>query len=349
MKRDGPDPLAGIEDELLRVEEDLSLVRRLSPLNYERERLLLEENLRRGKYRDPDFVYPSVDTLCLLRSEDSLSRARDSLLGAVPSLLGTLLLGRIAELTLEAEMVKSVGTERVRTLSAQRYPFSSEELSEAGKLSEHWLAFSEAASEPAQEVQLSSYLRARCLELGIEAKVVESSLSAVCGVGGTTVYVRRGAAVSEGEARRIFVHEIEGHLLPRLRAESLPAPYRIGTEGCLEDEEGRAILLEERAGTLGPERSRALAVRHQVAVSVLEGAEEATAERLARRVSAELLSECLCRALRGGGLCRERVYLPGYVRVKRALEEAPEIETLMSVGRISVFGARELFKAKRNQ
>ena len=50
------------------------------------------------------------------------------------------------------------------------------------------------------------------------------------------------------------------------------AHFRVGTARGIDDQEGRAVLLEERAGLLGPRRRKQLAARHRAVRAMLDGA-----------------------------------------------------------------------------
>ncbi len=348
MQHHIPRGLFLVEKALLEAEAQISLVERLTPINFEQERSLTERSLKQGRTRLPVFEYVEPDRVSLERVRETLKRSQDALSALEGSVAAALLQERVAELSLELAMVLAVGTAEVRDLSRARYPFSGDEISCADALAESWFDATSASRGSASEgprKELFTYLQAQCQKERIKVEVVQRPLASVSAVGGEVLYVRAGAKTTEEEARRIFHHEVEGHLLPRLRSRNHPAPFSIGTPGCLEDEEGRAILLEERFDCLSQERMRTLAVRHWVASSVLVGSEVEVVLRLAAQVPSDVLSESLCRALRGGGLARERVYLPAFLRVKRALAETPELEEWMREGRISVSGARALLSA----
>lgn len=229
----------------------------------------------------------------------------------------------------------------------RRYLVSEAELARADACAEDWL---EQASAPgcreSGESEPWSSLAGQLLGLarreGFELPVVETDLSSVAAVSQGRLLVRRGASASPREAARIWVHEVHGHLLPRLAALRRPPPFVVGTRQFNEDEEGRALLLEERAGLLGPERRRELAVRHLVARAVLDATrtdEQVAREVLAlvrRGISPLLVARALCRSLRAGGLAREVVYLPGWQRVRSHLARAPEDERWMQAGCIAL-------------
>ena len=72
---------------------------------------------------------------------------------------------------------------------------------------------------------------------------------AACGDG--VVFVCIGVSLRASEARRIAEHELLGHALPRLAARSHPLGLlRVGCARSSDDEEGRALHIEERSGLL---------------------------------------------------------------------------------------------------
>ncbi|HXK17562.1 MAG TPA: tyrosine/phenylalanine carboxypeptidase domain-containing protein, partial [Polyangiaceae bacterium] len=119
-----------------------------------------------------------------------------------------------------------------------------------------------------------------------------------------------------------------------------------GTARASEDEEGRAILLEERAGLLELERRRELARRYLAATSVREAASFWDTVTLLGQTGATAAAaiELGCRVHRGGGLGRELIYLTGYCRVAAALAARPELEALQASGRVSLSAAAALLE-----
>jgi pimeloyl-ACP methyl ester carboxylesterase len=114
------------------------------------------------------------------------------------------------------------------------------------------------------------------------------------------------------------MHEIEAHAIPRTRAaQARIAIFQIGTARGIDDQEGLALVLEERLGFLTPRRKRELAARH-LAVEAMDGGARFTdnvhglvKEHGLTPREAVLVAE---RAYRGGdgtspGLGRERIYL----------------------------------------
>ena len=126
---------------------------------------------------------------------------------------------------------------------------------------------------------------------------------------------------------------------PRRRRISVP-----GRPAGIDDQEGRAVLLEERAGLLGPRRRKQLAARHW-AVEAMHGgasfADVASALTAAHGLDAQEAVVVAERAFRGGdgshpGLGRERVYLESLVRVRRHLAARPHDDAVLASGQVAV-------------
>jgi hypothetical protein len=94
------------------------------------------------------------------------------------------------------------------------------------------------------------------------------------------------------------------------------------------------VLEEERAGLFDGARRFTLAARHLAARAAHDGAPPCeVASRLVRAgVTAERAARVLVRVYRAGGLGREAIYLPAYLRVRKALDEAPELATQPATG-----------------
>jgi hypothetical protein len=269
--------------------------------------------------------------------------------GLGDSVIGRLLRERLDELSVEANLLRTCGRSEFVTWARRRFEFSEAELSQAHHLSGQWLELPSSSSDQGQLLPLVSQLQRmaqkREAAWGVNVRVIERPLASVAAVGGDAVYVRPGARATPAEAERIFAHEVEGHLLPRLRGRAGPPPFRIGTRNCSVDEEGRAILLEERRGTLDARRKSELAVRFFVGDAAQQGRQALGDEvrRLLRlNVAPAILARTLVRAFRGGGLGREKIYVVAYLRVRDALRRTPELESWMERGRISLCGARAL-------
>ena len=142
-----------------------------------------------------------------------------------------------------------------------------------------------------------------------------------------------------------MLHEIEGHARPRAQSMlASSAHFRIGTARGIDDQEGRAVLLEERAGLLGPRRRRQLAARHRAVEAMLGGASFAdVASTLvdahgldAAEASSSPSARSAAATETAPGLGRERVYLESLVRVRRHLEAHPHDDAILASGQVAV-------------
>jgi len=304
---------------------------------------------------EPSFRYAPFAEARELR--DALDRLATELGSGDPQ--DALFSARAAELALEAALVEALGTPAFSHLARERFPGPAS--AELGALEALLAAFEGAVLEEPEESEsprlaadssdprsLVRVLERRLRESGVSARVeLRPALGSVAAAGDGVIYVRPSARLSATEAERVALHELEGHVLPRQRARREPNPiFSVGTRAASEDEEGRALLLEERAGLQGWERKQELLLRHRAAALVRAHASFSESVKALEDagVEAERALDLALRAHRGGGLAREIVYLPAFVRVKRALSCEPELEGWLERGRISLAAARTLSK-----
>jgi hypothetical protein len=177
------------------------------------------------------------------------------------------------------------------------------------------------------------------------AVVVQPSLSALAATGERHILVAAGRMTRKEDVERTVMHEIEAHAIPRTRAaQARLAIFQIGTARGIDDQEGLALVLEERGNYLKPRRKRELAARH-LAVEAMDGG-ATFADALGALVKehglpineAVLVAE---RAFRGGdgtspGLGRERIYLEAFLRVGEHLAKKPTDEGILTSGQVSL-------------
>jgi hypothetical protein len=292
------------------------------------------------------------------RPHDELRRALDAaeriLERGALSPVEELYLERTRELGLEAAICACAGRPELARLARARFePFLPRVARGATELCADWLSEPfvddlgpHRTSNDADPRSLLSLMRGAVRRLRLPFTVVESPwLAPLAATGERVILVATERLVSDEDARRTVLHEIEGHARPR--SQSIHAPsalFRIGTARGVDDQEGRAVLLEERAGLLGPRRRRQLAARHRAVEAMVGGASFA-------EVTFELVGECGLdaveavivaeRAFRGSdgthpGLGRERVYLESLLRVREHLSRRPQDDDLMATGQVGV-------------
>lgn len=355
--------LAQVEERLISLETEIGLLSRFNPRAFEQEARRLISAGREGNEPPPAFDY--VGFLGEDESRKELEEIRVELVSWGPQPVAELLLERLNELELELELVRARGTSDVSSLSSRRFAYSEEERGQAQACAEHWLSETRSPSredeEGPEEERLSLAFALAChpwvLRLGCEVR--EADIPSVAAITSDGLVVQRGYRATRRELWRICVHELGAHFEPRFRARCADPPFRIGTAGCSEDEEGRAVLLEERAGFLDDARKRELAARHWAAAAALQGREwrSVAHELAAQGCSWEQAVRVSLRAFRGGelrsgvlrgGLGREVIYLASYLRVKQSLSERPELEAWMERGRISIAGAARLSQSSKS-
>ena len=335
---------------LAQAENRIRLLDRAVPLNLSSERERLRRARRTGDVLEPSFEYAPFAEASELRA--GLERLAAELGSGDP--LEALFGERAAELALEAALADALGTASFASLAKERFPAATnderqpvrallEALESARREEPEGPRVAADSPDPCSLVRV---LERRLRESGASARIeLRAELGSVAAAGDGVIYVRRGTRLSAAESERIALHELEAHVLPRQRARREPNPiFSVGTRGASEDEEGRALLLEERAGLQGWERQQELLLRHRAAELVRSGASFPESVRAldGLGVEPERALDLALRAHRGGGLSREIVYLPALVRVKRAFSREPELEGWLERGRVSLAAARTL-------
>lgn len=301
------------------VASRIALVGRATPIGYADEVARLAAAARARSPVAPRFVYRAAGDV------DDLAAALDPVverLGGAPGFAGEIG-ARAAEARLEVELVRALGTSRLPTLAARRFASSAGDDARAAR----WARLSSSDHDEPRLVSddgadprslLATMRRAvGALRLPIRV-VVRRDLAALAATGDGVVQIAAARLHTERQARRVTVHELEGHVLPRLRRQLDGAPMRPAGDGDLE--EGRALVAERRAGLLDRERRAELGRRHAAATRAHAGADlwqivDDLRELGERPDDAVRMA---ARALRGGGLGRERVYVPAYLRAREA-------------------------------
>jgi hypothetical protein len=341
---------ASMERLLLHAERTIALIDRCRPLNTRTELGRLVERWEAGDPAVPAWRYDAPPHLTDVR------RALDqgASLAASAGYPGALYAGRAIELDREAALAESVGRPAFPVNAAVRFP---RDASRAGVAADacaaEWARLSPPADEPRIDADdardprsLVRVLGALAGSLGLPLRIlIVPDLASSAAAGDGVVLVRPGVGHTESAARRIALHEVVGHALPRLRArgEALGL-FRTGSACGADDEEGRALLLEERQGFLAAARRRELGVRHLGATAVRRGADWVELVRLLREHGLETPDavRLAARIARGGGLAREIVYLPALLRVRAAFAAEPSLETYFERGRVGIAAARTL-------
>jgi hypothetical protein len=187
---------------------------------------------------------------------------------------------------------------------------------------------------------------------------VQSGMASLAATGDGVILVAQKKWLSRRDIERTVLHEIEGHALPRARAARAPlALFAFGTARGIDDQEGRAIAIEERAGFLDRGRQFELGCRHLAARATLDGADftEIVGLLRSRGATTEATLRIAARVQRGshgvGGLAREVVYLSARCKVGRLVggPDGREIEQVMRGGRVAADVALHLAAVLSNE
>jgi hypothetical protein len=348
-----------VERLLLRATREVHFLAALTPTNAKRERARLVEAVRARRVAVPRWSYAPVAHDELRRS---LCDAACALAKTSTTPLDALQQARAHELSVEAALCAAAGTGDVARLAGERFPMPEERVARAASaLCAKWLAESPQppeAEEPLVESDsddprsLLSRMRARICALRLPFSVVaRSALAPLAATGERVILIATGRLLGRRDTVRTVLHEIEGHARPRARAGlATLALFRVGTARGTDDQEGRALLIEERARLLDAPRRRQLAARHCCVEAMRNGGKFDDVARMLVDKHAIDASDAVIvaeRAFRGSdgmriGLGRERVYLESFVRVRAHLERRPEVEAVLACGQVAVDAAAVL-------
>jgi len=307
--------------------------------------------LQAGRATLPAWAYAPRPDLGRLRARLAELQAGLCRLGA----LGALYAARAGELELEAELAEQVGSPRFFELARRRYPIGeTAEWATAREQSTRWAARG-PERDPASTFRsddersphsLVSQLRRELGRYRLPVRVeVVAQLGSYAATAEGVILVRAGARLGAQRSLRIARHEVLGHALPRVRSQTQPVVlFRAGSAQGSDDEEGRALAIEQREGLLDEERRAELGLRHVAALAVAEGASalDCVARLTALGQPLAAAVDVYGRVARGGGLCRELVYLPAWERVKTTLACDPDLERWLQCGRLSLAAAASL-------
>jgi hypothetical protein len=347
---DMPTWLVRAERLLVEAVRTVRLLGSVVPRNAAQERQRLVASFEADEQTLPRWSYVRADHGPLRKA---LARAAQRL-GAEPHPIAQLYAARARELEIEAALASEAGTAVLGALARSRFRSSSPQAAgEATILARKWIAETPPKetgelfeSDGTGQGTLLTRMREEVSRLGLPfAVVVQPSLASLAATGERHILVAAGRMCTKDDVERTVMHEIEAHAIPRNRAmQARLAIFQIGTARGIDDQEGLALVLEERLGFATPRRKRELAARH-LAVEAMDGgasfAEACTqlikTHGLGVRESV-LLAE---RAYRGGdgstpGLGRERIYLEAFLRVKEHLAAKATDEGILTSGLVSL-------------
>ncbi len=354
---DLPPWLVRAERLLIEAVRSVRLLGSVVPRNAPQERARILAALEAGHTVSPRWTYARTDHTLLRKA---LARAAASL-GAESHPVAQLYAARARELEIEAALSSEAGTSVLGALARARFrSLSPQAAGEATILARKWIAEGHEAlatadpndteellaSDSTEPGSLFTRMREEVGRLGLPfAVVVQPSLSALAATGERHILVAAGRMTRKEDVERTVMHEVEAHAIPRTRAaQARLAIFQIGTARGIDDQEGLALVLEERGNYLKPRRKRELAARH-LAVEAMDGG-ASFADALSALVKehglpqgeAVLVAE---RAFRGGdgtspGLGRERIYLEAFLRVGDHLAKKPTDEGILTSGQVSL-------------
>jgi hypothetical protein len=337
------------DEALISAARVVHLLSACTPTNARAERARMIAAASRGARVTPQWIYPTTASSGVRARLEDLIEALEPL-GADP--LARIYSDRAKEIACEAELSENVGAEKFGSLAAARFAGDSRSLEKSRALAEAWAR--EKSSEENETIacdsdhpdSLVSLMKKEIGKRALPFRVhVHAPLSSLAATGDGIIYVTAGRPISKAAAVRTVLHEVDGHALPRMAASKLElAIFRIGTARGTDDQEGLALMIEERAGMLVGERRRDLASRAFAVSAMRNGADFSEIVALMKNdhdCSAEKSVRIAERIFRGSygrtpGLGRESIYLDAFARVKNHLTRFPDDEKILASGQVSV-------------
>lgn len=290
------------------------------------------------EHYNPQFKYARY------RSNLELLKKRLEGMKTDESVFGTILEKQRLYLIKRILMLKNLGREEFTACAADVYGKPSEELVEKAK---GMVTMEENDNEAVlNSGEIASLLRDALTKYGLEDwSISEKDMPAMAAVRPhkKALFIKKDALFSKGFIDRLIVHEIGTHVL---RSENgRRQPFKIfwrGLPDYLGTEEGLAVVNEELHGYLNKRILRSY-IGRVLAIDLGQNYSfNEVFERLSRYFIAESAFNAAVRAKRGisdtskpGGLTKDYLYLDGYFRVKKYIQEGGTINKLY-YGRIGI-------------
>ena len=338
---------------LLAAAARVRLLGAVAPVDADAERARLIAEATAGRDAVPRWSYPREDLDPLARDLELLAAELETDAQDRDAPLSLLYSARARELGLEARLVSRVGTAAFAGLARRRFGLAPGASADAATTALAWAALAPGPAEGALSESdgpspdsLESCMRAAIGEARVPFTVeVRDDLFALAATGERTVFIARGRKLTAEDVRRTVAHELHAHVLPRTRAATRePKIFQLGTARGADDQEGYALVIEERQDLLSARRKRDLAIRHLATVHMDAGASFVECVRALARdhelgmPQAVGVAERIYRGGSGGqaGLGRERVYIASFMNVGAHLTAHPEDEDLLTSGQVAV-------------
>ena len=353
-------PLVAVDRTLAIAERRVSLTERCHPTNFTEEHCSVVAKWRSGSRTEPRWRYPAQPDLGDVEAalEAVIAHLLPETRGAdgppsTAAVWARLYVARASELLLETSLVRAIGTRAFAASAGVRFAVGDGQVAaRAHGWAQRWAR--EPLPEPEPTIvsdderdprSLVSTLRRAVGRRRLPVRVeIRSDLASAAAASGEVVLVQAGLDLRERDVERIVVHEIEAHVMPRLAARrSDLGLLAVGTAHA-EEEEGRALALEQRTRGFDALRRAELGRRHLAAVAVRNGATWVETVDLVLETGADLDQAAMIasRCHRGGGLAREVIYLTALARYQDASGAGVPLERWMRRGRIGIAAATEL-------
>ena len=267
--------MAPIGERIAQLSRRIPLLAAATPVNAREERARLLAAARGRRRVAPSWTYAPLDT-GLVRAElerlaDRLDHGRTEELARCTPRGRGLALGRSSArrrgvpFALARQRFASFGAAWVRRPTASP-PWCRARRSATSD----GAAMATDSPHPASPSRMRDAVRDAGVPFAVE---IEPRLFALAATGRRVVLIAPGRTISDEAARRTVLHELHGHVMPRVRAERAhDALFDVGTARGVDEQEGYALVLEDRHGFLSAARRREIGARYAAVRAMRDGA-----------------------------------------------------------------------------
>lgn len=305
-----------------------------TPQDIHQHRAALVRALCNGSASYPDaFVYPPI----AIDDVDRLARSTTTACSGLSETLRGPVLDEVARQRSRAHAIASRDDDRLTEWEMRRGGAPSDALVQAASLivDSSTTPLSDQPSRRFSSLETASVMEAALAAVGCEGWTVQiqANMAARASVNGglQRVRLRSDVQLTEGEVRRLVVHEIGGHVLRWVNSRAQPEPFLAAPLGnTVPTEEGLAALLEERMNVADNSQTRTYALR----VLAVHWAQQhpllEVARLLQRHMGVEDAADLAIRVKLGmvdpqrpGGPTKDKGYLQGLLELRSVAIDSP--------------------------
>lgn len=332
---------------LMELDASIQVIREIQPANEAAEREKFMAAIRQGQEYNPRFEYASL-AFDLKRTMTKLNLlGLDALLGEYGTPIEPLI-SCARSINCALRLLEARGTSNFSSRAVEWHGLPTHELLvQANQLLIN-LPYKDPGETKITADIFSDLVRQRLRHYTLDhwtVCLIDSASSRVTvSPGERQVRIFKSAYFSEKDVERLFVHEIDAHVLRGENGACQPyyQALSIGLYNYTETEEGLALLNEDITGRLDKATLRNMALRVLAVVYSQERSFYETYREISKFIESTKAYNLTLRVKRGlgdtsqpGGFSKDYIYLSGWRKLKRYREEGGDVKHLY-VGKIGL-------------